>query len=259
MPDMFVKWLVLCFSLVFSVNLLAQSQTSVKKWPVGDYTTYEFSWTDRRGESYQTRARFHNQDLQVGSTEMAPGDSTITITYRDGEDPKKILAEELKKRKKIARADGSVIHDYVGLKWRYQAVMKNLALALNQQAPRDPRAKIEFFVDFLRQFKYTDTFQNGSDFQSPVGVLTENAGDCDSLSVAFASMLANLNIPVAFIMVPGHMFVGVALSPQKGDQYMNYGGRSYVFIDLTWYGSPTGKLSEENVGYLKAGNYDFLF
>lgn len=255
---MSVKLLILCFVVALTTIGHAQSQASVKKWPLGEYTTYEFNWVDRHGKSYQTKARFHNQDLRVGSTEMTQGDPTITITYRDGEDPKKILAKELKKRKKIARADGSVIHDYVGVKWRYQSVMKNLALALNQKAPREPRPRIEFFVDFLRQFKYSDTFQNGSDFQSPVGILVENMGDCDSLAVAFASMLTNLNIPVAFILVPKHMFVAVALSPQKGDQYLNYGGRSYVFIDLTWYGSPTGKLSEENVGYLKSGNYDFL-
>jgi len=219
---------------------------------------YDFKWADRYGKEYSTKVRFHNQDLRVGSTEIDPGASVITVTYSQGEDPQQILKGELAKRKKALRPDGSVIHDYVGLKWRYKAVMKNLAYALNQQAPAEVRNKIEFFVDFFRQFKYSDTFNNGGDFQSPVGVLTENQGDCDSLSVAFASVMANLNIPVAFVLVPDHLFMAVAMRPEKNDQHLNYGGRSYVFVDLTWYGSPVGKVNPLYMDHLKSGKYDFL-
>lgn len=257
-----MKWLVLFFLLaICGMKCNAQSQIDRSVRTISPFKEFTYNWKDRYGRSVTTRFKVHIQDLDVGESEIkAPLGGKIEFTVTGNQDPDKLLEQELKKR--FMRLDGKsgyVTYDYVGIKNRYRAVMKSLALALNQQAPLDFRARIDFVVDFFRSFPYSQTFSGGRDFQSPIGVLVENMGDCDSLSTAFASTMENLGYRVAFVIVPQHLFVAVAADPKKGEQYCTYRGQKFVYLDITSYGLPMGKVRDDFVSLLATGDYTFLY
>jgi len=53
--------------------------------------------------------------------------------------------------------------------------------------------------------------------QFPRQTLDFKAGDCDDLSILYAALLESLGIRTAFITVPGHIYVAVALASEAGD------------------------------------------
>jgi hypothetical protein len=80
---------------------------------------------------------------------------------------------------------------------------------------------------------------------TPVELLHNKWGDCDSKCLLFASLLENFpGQNVVFLVGNDHMFAGVRDIPRRGDRYVTLSGVSYVLIELTdlW---PLGRIPSD--------------
>ncbi len=66
----------------------------------------------------------------------------------------------------------------------------------------------------------------------PTDVLVSGRGDCDSKSVAFASMWRRLPTHLVFIVVPGHALVGVEAPALPGERTVRLGNRTFVLCEV---------------------------
>ncbi|MBZ0269446.1 hypothetical protein K8I85_14925 [bacterium] len=80
---------------------------------------------------------------------------------------------------------------------------------------------------------------------TPVELLHNKWGDCDSKCLLFASLLENFpGQNVVFLVGNDHMFAGVREIPRRGDRYVTVSGVSYVLVELTdlW---PLGRIPKD--------------
>jgi len=66
----------------------------------------------------------------------------------------------------------------------------------------------------------------------PTDVLVTGRGDCDSKSVAFASMWRRLPTSLVLILVPGHALVGVEAPVLPGERTVRVGNRTYLLCEV---------------------------
>lgn len=86
----------------------------------------------------------------------------------------------------------------------------------------------------------------------PTEVLVRGKGDCDSKSVALASMLRRLGRRVLFILLPGHALIGVEMRPAPGEHFVRLGNRHFVLSD------PAGPGRIPPGGQAISGNYEYI-
>lgn len=80
---------------------------------------------------------------------------------------------------------------------------------------------------------------------TPMEVLHNKWGDCDSKCLLFASLLENFpGRNVVFLVGNDHMFAGVRDIPRRGDRYVTLSGVPYVLLELTdlW---PLGRIPKD--------------
>jgi tetratricopeptide (TPR) repeat protein len=97
----------------------------------------------------------------------------------------------------------------------------------------DPRTP---YAEFSKQ-------KDAIDFlQFPRQSLEYKAGDCDDLSILYSSLLGALGVEAAFITVPGHILVALALevSPDEArksflnpDELIFHGGKVWIPVEIT--------------------------
>lgn len=90
--------------------------------------------------------------------------------------------------------------------------------------------------------------------QYPYQTLVYKGGDCDDLSIMFASALQSVGIEAAFVTVPGHIYVAFALEGSaeeaargfaQADELIVHGGKAWVPLEITLV----------HAGFLKAWQY----
>jgi len=89
----------------------------------------------------------------------------------------------------------------------------------------------------------------------PLETLYNGSGDCDTKSLLFASIVANVpKQHVVFLSGRGHMFVGVRAVPRRGDHFIEIQGAKYLLIEITspW---PIGKVPREQMVQWRAKSY----
>jgi hypothetical protein len=110
-------------------------------------------------------------------------------------------------------------------------------------------------ASFVQSIEYAipDPSRPGNDGQpvwnfgiaTPVEVLHNKWGDCDSKCLLFASLLENFpGQNVVFLVGNDHMFAGVRDIPRRGDRYVTLSGVAYVLVELTdlW---PLGRIPSD--------------
>lgn len=126
----------------------------------------------------------------------------------------------------------------------------------------DSRAYFSLILSWLQSIPY-DTLEdrvasNGSGYASPVSVLMQNLGDCDSKAVLASSMVRAFLPSTKMIMVflPNHALLGIALTPMKDDRTIEYDGDTYVLYDPTGPALiPFGQVSEDTERHIVTGRY----
>ena len=71
----------------------------------------------------------------------------------------------------------------------------------------------------------------------PLETLYHGKGDCDTKSLLYASIVANMRDPHIVFLVGKqgheHLFVGIRGVPRKGDRFITLNGVKYVLLELT--------------------------
>lgn len=117
-------------------------------------------------------------------------------------------------------------------------VLKAMALhvALGQQG-------IAYVVDPESSYADLSGEAEAVDFvQFPRQTFRYLAGDCDDLSVLYCSLLEAVGVQTAFVTVPGHIFIAVAIDGDSGyfrdDRIIHHAGRRWLPIETTIPGRP---------------------
>lgn len=127
------------------------------------------------------------------------------------------------------------------------------------------RELILLLVDFVQQLRYQiPPEESGSrttlGYWPPIICLKEQAGDCDSKSVLFASLYHWIkDSGCALVLIRNHAFIAIKnrhkIFPK--DKYTRIGGEDYLLIETTgrW---PAGKVGNEIISKMKRMNFDMI-
>jgi len=143
--------------------------------------------------------------------------------------------------------------DYKTLVKRYEPVGRIVAKSLSQTAPRDIRGLVEHSLDFVQSIPYGRDMNDGADFQTPIGLFTDNMGDCDTKAVALGTVLKNYGIGFVFLITTDHLFMGVEVAKRPTDRSFQYAGKSYVLAEPAGEGFPLGTAYPESLEAFKDG------
>jgi len=114
---------------------------------------------------------------------------------------------------------------------------------------------LNYVVDPTTPYESLSADAMAVDFlQFPYQTLVYKGGDCDDLSIMFASALQSVGIEAAFVTVPGHIYVAFALEGPteeaargfaQADELISHGGKAWVPLEITLV----------HAGFLRAWQY----
>lgn len=113
-------------------------------------------------------------------------------------------------------------------------------IILDKVAIENIRAVTDLVLSFVQSIPYSPLesrlTSSGSGFNPPAKLLWENQGDCDSKMTLTATLLRALmpRIPLAFIYIDNHAFIGINTASKPGEITVTHQGLEYVL------GEPTG-------------------
>lgn len=180
----------------------------------------------------------------------------------------KLLVKEAKKAYYhkhfyLKNEDDKIWPDYARIADDYRDKLKPVSDAFVGKTMRyEFRDRVNLILSFFQSIPY-DTLQdrntsNGSGFATPIELLTQNRGDCDTKTAAFASILRTMyyRIPMIMVFIPGHAFVGLATPPQPGDETLKVKGRTYVLSEPVGPAiMPLGTLGPNSAKKLRENDY----
>lgn len=160
----------------------------------------------------------------------------------------------------------SVVPDHARISKMNADRMHPVARALAQTAPQDRRGRVNHTLAFLQGIPYDELMNrrtsNGAGFATPVEILTRNMGDCDSKSVAMASLLKNLlpQVPMVLVLIEGHAFVGVGgLQQGSNDFALRINNRTYILAEPAGPAlMPLGQIDPRSRQQLRTGAYQHV-
>lgn len=169
------------------------------------------------------------------------------------------------KERRFIQDENWLLLDYKSISAEYKPKMAPIAEAFrtrNIQRFDDIRVVINDILSFYQSIPYDklQTREIGDSefgFSTPLKLLYQNRGDCDTKLVALNSTLKNLyNVKTIAVAVPEHIFIGFKMTVQPGDDYIVYEGQKYVLAEPVGPAiQPIGKVSDLSYSYVKAGNY----
>jgi hypothetical protein len=119
------------------------------------------------------------------------------------------------------------------------------------------RQYMGLLLAFLQELEYEippdeDDGRRTLGLRVPTDVLVSGKGDCDSKSVAFASMWRRFPTSLVFILVPGHALVGVEAQVYPDEESVRVGNRSYVLCEVA------GPAKTRPGGKSISGSFEYL-
>jgi hypothetical protein len=142
--------------------------------------------------------------------------------------------------------------DFAAVINRYRNISRIIVTDAGPNIPNDKRGAAQYWLDFIQSIPYSTEFTNKAGFQTPIGMFTENKGDCDTKAVAYASLLQQCGIRSILIHIPEHMFMGVEIPSEPSDICADYKGRRYVLCEPAGSGFRLGEVPEESLQGIKA-------
>jgi len=245
--------------------------------------TVKYVWEDpntakvmeRRGDtlvvdsSRPARQLSHTVTIDLGRLRRAVSsfgipESWLTISYRTAEERRRKELERNRKARErgIAYDEQSdsmlVAYDWVVENSRDDVapVARGLTDVARDSGYKELRGFLGVIASYVQALEYrvpgmTRQARDGTTLYTggvtmPLETLYNGWGDCDTKSLLFASMLANLRgTGVIFLHGNNHVFVGIRGTPRQYDRYVKVQGINYILAELTapW---PLGMLPEEH-------------
>jgi len=148
--------------------------------------------------------------------------------------------------------------DYKALATRYTAISRIVYAGLAKSG-LTAESQARRLLEFIQSIPYSREFTNKAEFQTPIGCYTENRGDCDTKTVALASLLSVAGIPWVIVALPEHMVLGIGVRAQLGDAVISHEGNRYVLAEPAGRGIPMGELAQDSAKAIKANSYFLIY
>jgi len=145
------------------------------------------------------------------------------------------------------------------------AAIEKLSIEKDHAGAREMLGVFSSFVQNL-EFRSPETYRKNAKGERvftggitmPLETLYNGWGDCDTKSVLFASLLANIpQTGVVFLVGKSHMFVGIRGTPRMNDRFIEIRGIPYILTEMTtpW---PLGRIPDHNWNALDQGLYNIV-
>lgn len=148
--------------------------------------------------------------------------------------------------------------DYQSLVKRYKPIGQIIGRSLKATGPKDQRGLVSHALEFIQSIPYERFANDGADFQTPIGLFTDNKGDCDTKAVALGSILDSWGINYVFLLMPEHLFMGIELPKRSGERSFSYAGRSYILAEPAGIGFPLGVGYPDSIEAFKKGTIEVV-
>ncbi|XQW84455.1 hypothetical protein ACOYR1_15125 [Thalassotalea piscium] len=133
---------------------------------------------------------------------------------------------------------------------------------LNIVTVKNIRKVVNFILGFVQSIPY-ETLQSratssGAGFNTPLRVLWENKGDCDSKVTLTVALLRALmpRIKIALIFIDNHAIFGINVPAQNNETTITFEGTEYVLADPTGPALMNlGQLTDETKNIILSGHY----
>lgn len=253
-------------------DMVRKAANEFKPFSNHEANTYVFSTV----QSYASRLQTRGISMTI---EPSSGNGKVEITakgtnrqalQREMQNVDTLIEESREKyiHDKLFRLydEDSVVPDHARITRLNARRVRPVAHALLQSAPRDVRGQINHTLAFLQGIPYDELLNrsnsNGAGFAPPIELLTRNLGDCDSKSVAMASLLKNSHprMPMVLVLVEGHAFVGVGgIRQGPNDFALKIDNRTYVLAEPAGPAMlPLGQIDQRSQRLLRTGNFQHV-
>ena len=151
---------------------------------------------------------------------------------------REVLEKPLYKERGFLLEDRRISPDYAGLALAGSPALADCFRALQEAGQGyDQRQYLGLFVAFFQEMRYElppDQIEGRKTLgvYVPTEVLVNDHGDCDSKSVAFASLYRNFGSPVLLIELSDHVLIGAEMRPGPGEKYVLVDNRYYVIGEV---------------------------
>jgi len=208
---------------------------------------HEKAWVER---SYGVKVDFVQKENGWTNRVTGPGEQpTLAQEYlasRNTLIENGVFARRLYRRTPI----GELSPDHVAISRRYASDMRNVSFALRESGEK-PRTTVARCLSFIQAIPYS-TELNAAGLLSPVSMLMENKGDCDTKCAALAAILKNYGISSVFVTINKHMLMGINIPSSPADMTITVGNTKYVLAEPTGPSNiPLGKVDTDLSGELE--------
>jgi hypothetical protein len=155
--------------------------------------------------------------------------------------------------------------DYARITEAYISKMTNVAKAFqakNNPNMYDTRSVVNDIIEFYQSIPYDTLLEDrGAGFSTPLRLLHENKGDCDTKLVAIAATLKALypNMQIIAIVLPKHVLIGMKIPYTREDLKMMHKGEPYVLAETAGPGLlPLGEIAEESAAIMRLGMHSVI-
>lgn len=291
----FALYLFLCALWLHTGVSQTQQFFDVKQFP--DRYSYSYIWSNHTATQFATNFIFHPNDVSQGFHEIRPLEKGLPYSaemlttvaerydvdlYQTGQGVKvrftkeqeylvpqihaaldTLRAEKLKGSfyNMVRKGTDNIIAiDYVAVVNRYREAGAVMAKGLATTLPKGKRGITEHSLAFIQSIPYSTSFFNDAHFQTPIGMITENKGDCDTKSVSLVTILAALEIRTILLLTPNHMLMGAAIPVEGSDIKIELDGVTYVLFEPAGGGQgyKVGHIAPESMSQLTAQQYEIL-
>ena len=146
----------------------------------------------------------------------------------------------------------------------YTKPLVPLSQAIYEQVQQQSDARLYFnlLLSWVQSIPY-DTLEDrsehsGAGFNPPARLLRSNLGDCDSKSVLAAAIIRAFlpDTPLVMVLLPEHALLGIALTPKKDEQTLEYQDKTYILFEPTGPALlPFGEVASRSYQSIANGHY----
>ena len=128
----------------------------------------------------------------------------------------------------------------------------------------ESRAYVNLLLSWVQSIPYNALenrlTSNGAGYLPPLGVITNNQGDCDSKSVLMASLIRSLlpDVPMVMIYLPQHALLGISMPFRTNEPTFEFEGISYLLMEPTGPAvMPLGQIAAKSQSDIASGLYSY--
>lgn len=157
-----------------------------------------------------------------------------------------------------------VIPDHVRYVQESRPIILPVAQAIYNQLEEgsDTRDYVNRLLSWVQSIPY-DTLESridssGAGFYTPVEVLVNNKGDCDSKAALTASLMRSLlpDLSMSIVYLPGHALLAVNLGQRPNEMSVELRGTNHVLLEPTGPAKVAiGVVSDETARHIANGSY----